>query len=78
MHERVCAVSSRVAWSANWSFWQEGVPAFTVTDTAFLRSDDYHELADTADRLDYAPMADVVWGLRYIAEAVATPGGARE
>jgi antitoxin component of MazEF toxin-antitoxin module len=67
------AVSSRVAWSDDWSFWQEGIPAFTVTDTAYLRSDDYHELADTADRLDYGPMAEVVWGLRCVVEALTDP-----
>ena len=67
------AVCRWVAWSDDWSFWREGVPAFTATDTAFQRSDDYHELTDTADRLDYAPMAEVVGGLGRVVEALANP-----
>jgi hypothetical protein len=67
------AVCRRMAWSDDWSFWQEGIPAFTVTDTAWLRHDDYHELTDTTDRLDYAPMADVVWGLQHVVEVLANP-----
>jgi hypothetical protein len=67
------AISKKVAWSDDWAFRREGIPAFCVTDTAYLRSDDYHELTDTAERLDYAPMADVVWGLRYVVEALANP-----
>lgn len=62
-----------VAWSDDWSFWRQGFPAFAATDTAFLRHDHYHELRDTAEKLDYAPMADVVWGLRYAVEALANP-----
>ena len=65
------AVSPLVAWSDDWSFWQEGVPAFTVTDTAFQRCDDYHELTDTADRLDYPAMAEVVLGLAAVVRALA-------
>lgn len=71
---RVCALATPVkqmAWSDDWSFWQAGVSAFTVTDTAYLRSDNYHELSDTPDKLDYAPFADVTWGLHYVVEAIA-------
>ncbi len=57
------AVHRSVAWSDDWAFWQVGIPAFTVTDTAWLRHDHYHELSDTWDRLDYPVMAEVVWGL---------------
>lgn len=69
----VPAFPPRISWSDDWSFWQEGIPAFAVTDTAFLRHDDYHSLTDTADRIDYVPMADVVWGLRYAFDALANP-----
>ena len=41
------ALAPRVAWSDDWAFWRQGVPAFTVTDTAFLRYDHYHETTDT-------------------------------
>jgi Zn-dependent M28 family amino/carboxypeptidase len=60
-----------VAWSDDWSFWREGIPAFSVTDTAFLRHDHYHEISDTEEKLNYAPMADVVWGLRHVIERLA-------
>jgi hypothetical protein len=50
-----------VAWSDDWSFWRQGIPAFSFTDTAFLRHDHYHEISDTEEKLNYASMADVVW-----------------
>jgi hypothetical protein len=31
-----------------------------VTDTAFLRNDQYHQPGDTPERLDYVRMAQVV------------------
>lgn len=62
-----------VGWSDDWSFWHEGIPAFAVTDTAFLRHDDYHELSDTPEKLDYPAMADVVWGLRHVVETLGNP-----
>lgn len=57
------AVAKKVAWSDDWSFWQCRYPAFAVTDTAYLRSDQYHEVDDTPDKLDYEPMAQVVQAL---------------
>jgi Zn-dependent M28 family amino/carboxypeptidase len=45
------------------SFWQQGFPAVMITDTAFYRNKAYHTLRDTADRLDYERMAQVVSGL---------------
>ena len=69
----VPAFCRMVAWSDDWSFWQEGIPAFAITDTAYLRCDDYHELSDTPDRIDYRPMAEVVWGLKYVVEQLANP-----
>lgn len=67
-----------LAWSDDWSFWQEGIPAFAISDTAFQRSDAYHELNDTPDQLDYEPMAEVVWGLKHVIEAIAQPATANE
>lgn len=57
-----------VAWSDDWSFWQLGIPAFSVTDTAYLRSDVYHETTDTPEKIDYKTMADVVSGLKSMIE----------
>ena len=62
------ALSAKVAWSDDWSFWQQGYPAFTVTDTAYLRADHYHELSDTYEKLDYASFAAVVRGVEGLVE----------
>lgn len=45
------------------SFWDLGYPAVMITDTAFYRNRAYHTADDTADRLDYARMAQVVDGV---------------
>ena len=34
-----------------------------ITDTAFYRNDAYHSARDTADRLDYDRMVQVVQGI---------------
>ena len=70
------AVVKKVAWSDDWSFWQCGYPAFAVTDTAYGRSDQYHEVYDTPEKLDYGPMAGVVWALAgMVGEAANDPAG---
>jgi hypothetical protein len=45
------------------SFWELGYPAVMITDTAFYRNKAYHTGDDTADRLDYVRMAQVVEGV---------------
>lgn len=52
-----------IAWSDDWSYMKEGIPAFAVTDTAYMRCDDYHETSDTADKLDYREFAEVCIGV---------------
>jgi Peptidase family M28 len=52
-----------VAWSDHRSFWDVGVPAVMVTDTAPFRDPHYHRETDTPDHLDYARMARLVAGL---------------
>jgi len=49
--------------SDHWAFWQIGVPAIMVTDTAMLRNPHYHQPTDTPDRVDYGRLARVVDGL---------------
>ena len=68
----------RIGWSDDWAFWQQGIPAFSITDTAFLRSNDYHELSDTPEKLDYTTMAEVVWALQYVLGALVNPAPAKE
>lgn len=52
-----------VGWSDHWSFWQIGVPALMVTDTAPFRYPYYHLAEDTPEKLDYERLARVVQGL---------------
>ena len=52
-----------VSLSDHRSFWEAGVPALMVTDTAFYRDSKYHLATDTAERLNYEQMARVVSGL---------------
>lgn len=52
-----------VDFSDHRSFWQHGYPAVMITDTAFYRNQAYHSIADTAERLDYEKMAQVIYGV---------------
>lgn len=45
------------------SYWDRGVPAVMITDTAYLRNPNYHAPGDTAASLDYRRMAGVVDGV---------------
>lgn len=45
------------------SFWDAGLPALMVTDTAFFRNPNYHLPADTIDTLDFTFMAELVKSL---------------
>jgi hypothetical protein len=56
-------VVPRIAWSDDWSFWQEGFPGVTVTDTAYLRYRHYHTPEDTPEKLEYTRAARVVGAL---------------
>ena len=42
------------------AFWEAGLPAVQVTDTADLRSPHYHQPGDTANRLDYRRLRGVI------------------
>jgi Zn-dependent M28 family amino/carboxypeptidase len=45
------------------SFWDAGLPALMVTDTAFFRNPNYHLPADTIDTLDFQFMAELIKSL---------------
>jgi hypothetical protein len=45
------------------SFWDAGLPAVMVTDTAFFRNPHYHLPSDTIDTLDFTFMAQLVKSL---------------
>jgi hypothetical protein len=61
------AIVPGVDLSDHWGFWQHGLPAVMVTDTAFLRNPNYHMPTDTPDTLDYKRMALTVDGLYRVA-----------
>ena len=41
-------------------YWDAGWNAVMITDTAFLRNPHYHQLTDTAEKLDYIRMSQVI------------------
>lgn len=57
------------------SYWDLGIPAVMVTDTAFVRNPHYHTSGDTAETLDYRRMARVVEG---VANAVYSSKASRK
>jgi Zn-dependent M28 family amino/carboxypeptidase len=52
-----------IDFSDHLSYWNEGIPAIMVTDTAFMRNQNYHLPGDTFEKLDYGRMAKVVQGV---------------
>jgi Zn-dependent M28 family amino/carboxypeptidase len=59
-----------VGWSDHWAFWQAGYPAMMVTDTAPFRYPWYHTADDTADKIDYDRLAEVVDGLEGVIRSI--------
>ena len=51
-----------IDYSDHASYWEQGFPAVMINDTAFYRNLQYHKPGDTAERLDYRRMAQVVDG----------------
>ncbi len=54
-------------------FWDKKFPALMITDTAYFRNHNYHGLGDTADKLDYAFMAELVRSLEHAFDALEVP-----
>jgi len=52
-----------VDFSDHLNFWKHGWKAVMITDTAFFRNPNYHEVTDTPDTLDYERLAHVVTGV---------------
>ncbi|MCP5493468.1 MAG: M28 family peptidase [Leptospiraceae bacterium] len=48
-----------VDFSDHASFWKNDYPAFMITDTAFYRNKNYHEVTDTPDTINYETLAIV-------------------
>ncbi len=52
-----------IDFSDHLNYWQKDIPAVMITDTAFYRNKQYHQSGDTADRLNYQKMAQVIDGV---------------
>ncbi len=48
-----------VDYSDHQNFWQLGIPALMITDTAFYRYPHYHESTDTPEKLDFDKLARI-------------------
>lgn len=55
------------------SFWDAGLPALMVTDTAFFRNLNYHLASDTIDTLDFVFMARLVKSLEIALNELPLP-----
>ncbi len=53
------------------SFWDKGLPAVMVTDTAYFRNPNYHGPTDRLETLDFAFMAQLVCSLEFALEELA-------
>jgi Zn-dependent M28 family amino/carboxypeptidase len=56
-------IASLIRLSDHASFWDAGIPAVMVTDTAFLRNRNYHQRSDRMSTLSIPAMENVVIGL---------------
>ena len=52
-----------VDFSDHASFWEVGLPAVMITDTAFYRYPYYHSAQDTADKVKYGKLAELTESL---------------
>ncbi|WP_434777400.1 M28 family peptidase [Neisseria sp. Ec49-e6-T10] len=57
------ALTKGLDFSDHLNYWANGFNAIMVTDTAFFRNKNYHQVTDTVDTLDYQRMAKVVQGV---------------
>ena len=52
-------------------FWQAGIPAIQITDTANFRNPHYHQPTDLPNTIDYDRLADIVGATAYALGATA-------
>ncbi len=52
-------------------FWDAGLPALMITDTAYFRNPNYHTPADRPETLNYAFMAELVRSLTLVLDELA-------
>lgn len=61
-----------IALSDHSSFWKAGIPAVMITDTAFYRNPNYHKSSDLPQTLDYNKMAQLIKGLYFVLNHLAS------
>ncbi len=66
-----------VALSDHRPFWDQGLPALLVTDTAFLRNPNYHLPSDTLKTLNFEFMEKVATGIYSSVVELTKPGTVR-
>jgi len=54
-----------VDFSDHLNYWKFGYNAVMVTDTAFYRNQNYHQVTDTIETLDFTKLAEVIKGVYY-------------
>ncbi len=54
-------------------FWERGLPAIMITDTANFRNPNYHLPTDTPETLDYDHLTDITAAVATTVEQLARP-----
>ncbi len=70
--KRIAPNTQSFARSDHYSFWEQGIPAIMITDTANFRNPNYHEETDTPDTLDYDRLAAIVSATAVAIARIAT------
>jgi len=60
-----------IGWSDHWAYWQHGVQAIMVTDTAVFRNPHYHEPTDTVQAIDAVRLTLAVDGIEHVVRDLA-------
>lgn len=55
-----------IDWSDHMNYWYFGYPAVMLTDTSYLRNQNYHKITDTIETLNFEKMAQVVIGMENV------------
>jgi Zn-dependent M28 family amino/carboxypeptidase len=70
---RVAPFVHEFARSDHVPFWEAGLPAIMINDTANFRNPNYHTASDRPDTLDYERLADITAGVGVVVENAARP-----
>jgi len=67
---KVCSISAPASipgidYSDHLNYWKYNFEAVMITDTSFFRNENYHQITDTIETLDYQKMAEVIKGVTY-------------